>query len=73
MIRIAIVEDNEHDRETLKKCLIRYEKESKHKFIIKEFQDGEDIITNYTAKYDLIIMDIEMMFLNGMKAAEKIR
>lgn len=73
MIRIAIVEDNEHDRETLKKCLIRYEKESKYKFIIKEFQDGEDIITNYTAKYDLIIMDIEMMFLNGMKAAEKIR
>lgn len=73
MIRIAMVEDNRHDREVLKKCLLRFEQENKYKFQIREFSDGEDIITNYTAEYDLIIMDIEMMFLNGMKAAEKIR
>ena len=33
----------------------------------------EDIVTDYSADYDLILMDIEMAFLNGMKAAEKIR
>ena len=43
------------------------------KFSVTEFQDGEDIVTDYTASYDLIILDIEMAFLNGMKAAEKIR
>ena len=43
------------------------------KFSLTEFQDGEDIVTDYTASYDLIILDIEMAFLNGMKAAEKIR
>ena len=30
-------------------------------------------MTDYSADYDLILMDIEMAFLNGMKAAEKIR
>ena len=73
MIRIAIVEDDRHDREALKKCLSRYEKENQVKFSLTEFQDGEDIVTDYTASYDLIILDIEMAFLNGMKAAEKIR
>ena len=73
MVRIAIVEDDRHDREALKKCLSRYEKENQVKFSLTEFQDGEDIVTDYTASYDLIILDIEMAFLNGMKAAEKIR
>ena len=73
MIRIAIVEDDRHDREALKKCLNRYEKENQVKFSVTEFQDGEDIVTDYTASYDLIILDIEMAFLYGMKAAEKIR
>ena len=73
MIRIAIVEDDRHDREALKKCLNRYEKENQMKFSVTEFQDGEDIVTDYTASYDLIILDIEMAFLNGMKAAENIR
>ena len=43
MIRIAIVEDDRHDREALKKCLNRYEKENQVKFSVTEFQDGEDI------------------------------
>lgn len=73
MIRIAIVEDDVHDREELKAALKRYEEEKKVKFGVTEFQDGEDIVTGYTADYDLIFLDIEMAFMNGMKAAEKIR
>ena len=34
MIRIAIVEDDRHDREALKKCLNRYEKENQMKFSV---------------------------------------
>lgn len=73
MIQIAIVEDSRQDREALKTCLNRYAKEHRQKFAITEFEDGEDIVTGYSANYDLILMDIEMAFLNGMKAAEKIR
>lgn len=43
------------------------------RFEITEFSDGEDITTNYTAKYDLILLDIEMAFMNGMSAAQRIR
>lgn len=73
MVRIAVVEDNEQDRRALLSCLHKYEKEQKLKFSIREFQDGEDIVTGYSADYDLLLMDIEMTFMNGMKAAEKIR
>ena len=73
MIHIAIVEDDNHDKTRLKKCLKRYEEETGRRFEITEFSDGEDIITEYTAKYDLILMDIEMTFLNGMSAAQRIR
>ena len=73
MVRIAVVEDSEQDRRALLDCLHRYEKEQKLKFSIEEFQDGEDIVTGYSADYALLLMDIEMTFMNGMKAAEKIR
>ena len=73
MLRIATVEDDAHDLEVLRTHLNRYEKENGLKFLITEFRDGEDIVTEYSADYDLILMDIEMAFLNGMKAAEKIR
>lgn len=73
MLRIATVEDDAHDLEALRTHLNRYEKENGLKFLVTEFQDGEDIVTEYSADYDLILMDIEMAFLNGMKAAEKIR
>lgn len=73
VIRAAIVEDDLHDREELKASLRRYEEEKKVKFAITEFQDGEDIVTDYSAEYDIIFLDIEMAFLDGMKTAQKIR
>lgn len=73
MTRIAVVEDDKDYSEILKKYILRYEEESGEKFQISVFEDGEDIVTNYRANYDIILMDIEMRFLNGIKAAEKIR
>ena len=73
MIQIALVDDNEFDRSELRRCLVRYEKENHIELKLTEFEDGEDIVTDYTAEYDLILLDIEMRFMNGMKAAEEIR
>ena len=39
----------------------------------REFEDGDGILENYRADYDIILMDIEMSFVNGMEAAEEIR
>ena len=38
-----------------------------------EFSDGDEIALGYKAVYDIILMDIEMKFMDGMMAAEEIR
>lgn len=73
MIRIAFVEDDENYRKQYSEFLKRYAAESKQHFDITEFTDGDEIVEDYKAKYDIILMDIEMTFMNGMKAAEEIR
>ena len=42
-------------------------------FSITHFSDGDEIALGYKGGYDLILMDIEMTFLDGMSAAEEIR
>lgn len=73
VIRIAVVEDDENYVENLKNYLKQYEKESGEKIRITVFSDGEDIATNYKANYDIILLDIEMKFMNGITTAEEIR
>ncbi len=73
MIYAAIVEDDAQDMERIKEYLDRYARERQQKFTITEFIDGEDIVNGYTAAYDLILMDIEMKFMDGMQAAKAIR
>ena len=72
MIKIAIVEDNAADRDTLQAFLERYSKEKKVPFEIKCFSDGDFFITEKTP-YDLIFLDIEMPRLNGMDTAKYVR
>ena len=73
MINVALVEDDESYAETLKNYLKQFEQERGEKIRVTAFSDGEDIIENYKADYDIILMDIEMMFMDGMTAAEEIR
>ena len=73
MIRIALVEDDPAYAEQLLSYLKEYEKESKERISVQIFSDGEDIVTEYRADYDIILMDVEMKFMDGMSAAEEIR
>ncbi len=73
MIRIAFVEDDAAYRKEYTQYIRKYEQESGERFSIEEFTDGDEITENYRAAYDIILMDIEMTFMNGMKAAEEIR
>lgn len=72
-LRVAIVEDDDQDRALLEKNLRRYEAERGARFDLTGFRDGEDLITDYPANYDLILMDIQMTFMDGMKAARRVR
>lgn len=73
MISIALVEDDRRYTEQLKGFLCQYEAEKNLKFNIMMFSDGDEIVERYDASYDIILMDIEMKFMDGMSAAEEIR
>ncbi|MBT1170109.1 LytTR family DNA-binding domain-containing protein [Bifidobacterium sp. SO4] len=73
MIRVAIVEDEPAYAQTLREYLEQYSEEIHERFDVTVFPDGEDIVENYRAEWDIILMDIEMASMDGMTAAERIR
>lgn len=73
MLRIAVVEDDKTYAAQLKEYLRMYGEEKKRKLSVVVFSDGEDIVTGYKADFDIILMDVEMQFMDGMTAAEEIR
>ena len=73
MIRIAIVEDEHAYAMQLQEYLHQYENEKNEVFEISFFADGDEIVNKYKPVYDIILMDVEMKFMDGMSAAEEIR
>ena len=73
MLRIAVVEDDKTYAAQLKEDLVRYGTEKNQKISVALFPDGEDIVTDYSAEFDIILMDVEMTFMDGMTTAERIR
>lgn len=73
MIRVAIVDDEAASVEQLRSFLLQYQKERNEGMSIVSFSDGDEIVENYKAEYDIILLDIEMKFMDGMTAAEIIR
>lgn len=69
MIRIAVAEDNEKEAGHLISCLKRYEKEKGETFLVESFRDGLDLIENYSGLYQIIFLDIQMKWLDGMETA----
>ena len=73
MIKIAIVEDDISYSSQLKEYLLRYESEFSESFDITTYFDGDALVENYSSQFDIILMDVEMKFMDGMSAAEEIR
>lgn len=73
MIRVAVVEDEEMYAHQIVEYLKRYEEEKKEELQITVYRDGDGITAEYRAQFDIIFMDIQMKFVDGMTAAEEIR
>ena len=73
MIKIAIVEDNSEEMQTMRSYVDRCSKEQNFTCTIDLYTDGDEIVESMRAGYDLIILDIELPLMNGMDAAEQIR
>lgn len=73
MIRIAVVEDDKSYQLQLSEYLTKFMKEIGEKIEVEFFSDGIDITEGYVAKYEIILMDIQMKFMDGVTTARKIR
>ena len=73
MIRIAIAEDDFICAELLQQYLDLIGQETGRTFHVTHYGTGEDLLEQYKGQFDLILMDIEMPYLDGMKTAEQIR
>ena len=73
MINIAIIEDDKEQAAQLEAALRQYSDEYKTPLQISVFYNAVVFLEKYTAKYDIIYMDIMMPMLNGMDASRMLR
>ena len=73
MLRVAIVEDELAEARAIEKNILQYEKENNIQCKISIFSDGTELTDNYSAEYDIILCDIEMKYMDGIKAAQIVR
>lgn len=72
-MKIAIVEDNQQERQQLIRLINAFAEKTNESIEIETFEDGLFIVDHYTPTFDVIYFDVEMPLMDGMKAARKIR
>ncbi|MGN0772561.1 MAG: LytR/AlgR family response regulator transcription factor [Candidatus Ventricola sp.] len=73
MIRIAIAEDVEFERNALLNGIRRYEQEHEERFSCTVFENGEELLKDYGSGFDILLLDVAMPRVDGMTAARRIR
>lgn len=72
MQKIAIVEDNDFDFNSLSSLIKNFYRDD-NLFSITRFVSGKDFLDNYNLNFDIIFMDIDMPQVNGIIASESLR
>ena len=73
MIRIAIAEDDPQCFAQLEQFIGDYGRETGRAFQVTHYDNGEDLVERYRPDFDLILMDVDMPFMDGMTAAGYVR
>ena len=73
LIQVAIVDDEKQALDELENCLDRYSKEKGAQFAVTRFTSSVDFLEKYSARFDMVFMDICMNGTDGMTASRKMR
>lgn len=73
MINIAIVEDEQTYSSLLKEYIMKYSQNEKTLIEVSIFNNAITFLNNYKCMYDVIFMDIQMPYMDGMTASYKLR
>ena len=72
-MKIAIVEDTKIHVKQLESRLDRYQQEEGETFEVFTFSDGLKFLDSIKQGYDIIFMDINMPYIDGMETAKRLR
>ncbi len=73
MIRIALVDDELEQLEQFHQYLAQYQEERQVEVEAVDFPDGDEFLERYQTPFDIVLMDVQMRFLDGMTTAERLR
>ncbi|MCI8564875.1 MAG: response regulator transcription factor [Lachnospiraceae bacterium] len=73
MLRIAIVDDEQSERERLKRFVERYFRERGEDVCLSLYDDGAALLQAASEALDLLFLDIRMEQVDGLSAARQIR
>lgn len=72
MVNISIIDDEKEMQYLLTEYINKFSKENEVEFMIRYYDDGLAFLEDRQSS-DIVLMDIEMPHINGMKVAEKMR
>ena len=73
MLRIAVVDDDEEDLSRIRAYLDQYFAAEPREYSVSSFSDGEDLLLQKPDSFDLLFLDVEMRWSNGIDIARTLR
>ena len=73
MLRIAVVDDDQEDLSRIRAYLDQYFAAEPREYAVSSFSDGEDLLLQKPDSFDLLFLDVEMRWSNGIDIARSLR